>query len=271
MADAVPSTDASDVISGVSHETFNETKKLADERAAELASARAKLELYEKRDRDTLRTYQPAMEEMIKELHGEAAADAKPHFSSFLDWTRTASERPNIDTQLQLGTVVHACASKLKRVREESSVTAATAEQLAQSAKENEALKNELGISRQRNDELSTSLKEITENHAKLQQELEKAGLFKNAEKFDFSKASSREVDASPHATTAPGVDVKTENASKGALGMVSSINPADALTAFVSQYSTQQSSRFMPAASNHSILGSNSSEAGLSLAIRPM
>lgn len=265
MADS-GSPAAADANSGVSHETFNETKKLADDRAAELASARAKLELYETRDRDQLRTYQPAMEEMIKELHSEAAADAKPHFTSFLDWTRTASDRPNIDTQLQLGTVVHACASKLKRVREESSVTSATADQLSQSAKENETLKNELGVSRQRNDELSTSLKEITENHTKLQQELEKAGLFKNAEKFDFSKASSREVDPA-----APGVDVKTENASKGAIGMVSSINPADALTAFVSQYSTQQSSRFLPAASNHSILGSNAHDAGLSLAIRPM
>ena len=273
MADVVPVPDiaTSDAPTGVSHETFAEAKKLAEERGAENANLKAKLGMYEQRDRDQLRGFQPMMEEMVKELHEEASVDSKPHFSSFLDWTRNAADRPNIDTQLQLGTVVHACASKLKRVRDESSVTSATAEQLSQSSKENEILKSELGTARQRNDELSTSLKEITENHEKLQHELEKAGLLKQTEKFDFSKASSREVDA---ATNSGGgvVDVKTANASNGGvIGVVSTINPADALTAFVTSNSTQSSSRFLPSASNHSILGSNTNEAGIYAAIRPM
>lgn len=268
----VPNIAAPDPPAGVSHETFTETKKLADERGAENATLKAKLGMYEQRDRDQLRGFQPIMEEMVKELHDEASVDSKPHFSSFLDWTRSAADRPNIDTQMQLGTVVHACASKLKRVREDSSVASATAEQLSRSAKENETLKSELGTARQRNDELSTSLKEITENHEKLQHELEKAGLLKQTEKFDFSKASSREVDATTNIGGGGGVDVKTANASSGGLiGTVSTVNPADALMAFVTSNSTQSSSRFMPAASNHSILGSNTNEAGIYAAIRPM
>lgn len=178
-----------------------------------------------------------------------------------LDWTRTASERSNIDTQMQLGTVVHACASKLKRVREDAHVSSATADQLAASAKENADNINK----ERRIDELSTSLKEITANHEKLQQQLEKAGMLKSSEKFDFSKASAREVDAPA------GIDVKTENASKGAIGVISDFNPSDALCAFISQHSTHNTSRFMPSASNHSLLGSNNTDAGISASIRPM
>lgn len=264
-ASAPPAPVAPDTATGVSHDTFNETKRLAEDRGAENANLKAKLELYERRDRDQLRSFQPAMEEMMKELHDEAPADARSHFASMLDWTRTASDRPNIDTQMQLGTVVHACASKLKRVREDAHVTSATADQLAASAKENESLKADNVGKERRIDELSTSLKEITANHEKLQMQLEKAGMLKSSEKFDFSKASAREVDAPA------GVDVKTENASKGAIGVISDFNPSDALCAFITHHSTHNNARFMPSASNHSILGSNNTDAGLSAAIRPM
>jgi hypothetical protein len=220
-ASAPPASVAPDTATGVSHDTFNETKRLAEDRGAENANLKAKLELYERRDRDQLRSFQPAMEEMMKELHDEAPADARSHFVSMLDWTRTASDRPNIDTQMQLGTVVHACASKLKRVRDDAHVSSATADQLAASAKENESLKADNVGKERRIDELSTSLKEITANHEKLQMQLEKAGMLKSSEKFDFSKASAREVDAPA------GVDVKTENASKGAIGVISDFNPS--------------------------------------------
>ena len=264
-ADSAPPAPTPDPTTGVSHETFSEAKKLADDRGAENANLKAKLDLYERRDRDQLRSFQPAMEAMVKELHEEAPADARMHFASMLDWTRTAADRPNIDTQIQLGTVVHACASKLKRIREDAHVSSATADQLAASAKENESLKVDNASKERRIDELSTSLKEITTNHEKLQLQLEKAGMLKSSEKFDFSKASAREVDAPA------GIDVVTENASKGAIGFISDFNPSDALSAFITQNSTQNTARFMPSSSNHAILGSNNAEAGISAAIRPM
>ena len=60
-----PAPVAPDTTTGVSHDTFNETKKLAEDRGAENASLKAKLELYERRDRDQLRSFQPAMEAMM--------------------------------------------------------------------------------------------------------------------------------------------------------------------------------------------------------------
>lgn len=251
----------------ISKDTFEETKKLAEERATKLASAEAKLQIYEERDRKQLKAYQPGMEEMIKELLDEAPVDTKPYFNNMLDWSRTASERPNIDTQMQLGSVVHACASKLKRVREESSVQSATADQLAASAKENDLLKAELGMARQREAELTCSLKEIQTNSEILQTKLEKAGAM--SEKFDFSKATSREALAS---TTGSNDNLlsTTDNASNGSVMTLPTYSPTDALLSFAVSHGSSASNRFMPASTNHSLLGASSSEPIFS-AIRPM
>lgn len=267
MADADTTTTApvtTDVAAGVTKETYNETKKLADDRGAENAALKAQLEAYQERDRSQLRSYQPSIEAHIKELEANASVDAKPHLASMLDWSRNAIEKGNLSANIQLGTLVHCSASALKRERENASVTKATAEQLAESNKRADTLSEENAALRQRTDELVVSLKEITENHAKLQEQVEKAGLLRQSEKFDFSKASSREAD--------PPIDVKTENASKGGVvGVVSAFDPADALSAFISASSTQHGTRFMPSASNHAILGSTSTEASLSSSIRPM
>jgi hypothetical protein len=256
-----------DTTDTVTKQTYEETKALSEDRAAKLAAAEAKLQAYESRERAQLQSYQPAMESLVKELATEySTPDTKVHFDSFSDWTRTCHERPNLDTQIQLGTIVHACASKLKRTRDEASVQSATAEQLAAMAKENEGLKENLAGKEARIGELSTSLKEIQTNSEKLQLQLEKAGALQ--EKFDFSKATSREADA-PKEAPADGIVVATENASK--LGSVPVVDPSAALFAFVNGNVSGATSRFMPTASNHSILGAPSSDIGLSSALRPM
>jgi len=251
----------------VSKETYEEAKKLGDDRAAKLASAEAKLQIYESREREQLKSFQPHMEAMIKELHDEAPVDHRPHFNSMLEWSRTASDRPNIDTQMQLGCVVHACASKLKRVREDASVQSATAEQLASSSKKLEAAEDLLGVKDRRIGELSNSLKEIQENSEKLQAQLEKAGAL--SEKFDFSKAASRE-ESPPAATGDDAITKTTENASKGAMPGLPKYSPTDALMSFAFEHGSAVSGRFMPAVSNHSLLGAAGSDSFAS-AIRPM
>ena len=249
-------------------QTYDETKALADERAAKLAAAEARLQAYETRERAQLQSYQPAMEGLVKELASEyATPETKTHFDTFSDWTRSCHERPNLDTQMQLGTVIHACASKLKRTREEASVQSATAEQLAAMAKENEGLKENLASKEARIGELSSSLKEIQANSEKLQLQLEKAGALQ--EKFDFSKAASREADA-PKEAAADGIVTTTENASK--IGSIATVDPSAALFAFVNGNSGSATGRFMPSASNHSLLGAPSgTDIGLSSALRPM
>lgn len=259
-----------DVADTVTKQTYDETKALADERATKLAAAEARLQAYETRERAQLQSYQPAMESLVKELASEyGTPETKAHFDSFSDWTRTCSERANLDTQLQLGTVIHACASKLKRTREEASVQSATADQLATMAKENEGLKENLASKEARIGELSSSLKEITSNSEKLQIQLERAGALQ--EKFDFSKTASREADAPKGAAAADGIVTKTtENASK--LGSVQVADPSAALFSFVNGNSSSVTGRFMPAASNHSLLGAPSgSDIGLGSALRPM
>ena len=237
----------------VSKATFDETKKLADERASELAAARAQLEAYQSRDRSKLKSFQPDMTLLVEELSANADVESKPHFDAMLDWSRSASERPNLASQMQLGTVIHACASKLKRVREDASVGSATAEQLAVASKENDTLKTDNMSKDRRIGELSTSLKELQENSEKLQKQLEQAGAL--SEKFDFSKASSREENVK---TGAPGVAVVTENASKmsAIAPRLLAVSPADALMSFVNSTSGIASSRFTPATSNHALLG---------------
>lgn len=251
--------DASSAENMVTKETFDETKKLAEERASELAAARAQLEAYQARDRSKLKSFQPEMTNLVEELSANADVESKPHFDVMLDWSRNASDRPNLAQQMQLGTVIHACASKLKRVREEASVGSATADQLAATAKENEGLKADVLSKDRRIGELSNSLKELQENSEKLQQQLQQAGAL--AEKFDFSKASSREEGVKSEVPK-DGVVVKTENASKATAlpSQPLAASPADALMAFVTGSSGMVSSRFTPAASNHALLGASAS-----------
>lgn len=268
MADTT-TTAVVDVAETVTKQTYDETKALADDRAAKLATAEARLQAYETRERAQLQSYQPAMESLVKELAAEySTPETKSHFDSFGDWTRTCAERGNLDTQMQLGTVIHACASKLKRTREDASVQSATAEQLASVAKENEGLKETLASKEARIGELSSSLKEIQTNSEKLQLQLEKAGALQ--EKFDFSKTASREADAPKEAVAIDGIVSKTENASK--LGSIQMVDPSSALFAFVNGGSSSATSRFMPTSSNHQILGAPSgSDIGLGSALRPM
>ena len=118
------------------------TPDLADPR---VQAAKARLKAYESRKRAQLQSYQPAIEGMVKELATNyATPDTKDHFDSFADWTRNCHERPNLDTQMQLGTILHACASKLERTRQEASVGSATADQLASALKENESMKEQI-------------------------------------------------------------------------------------------------------------------------------
>jgi len=237
----------------VSKQTYEDAKKLADDRGSELAAAKASLEVYQQRGRSQLKAMSAAFEPEVKACYDSAAPEDKADFNSMLDWTRGCHERPNVEQQLPLGKLIHSFASKLKRTREDASVQSATAEQLASALKENEALKTENGTQLRRIGELDTSLREITENSAKLQTQLEKAGAL--SERFDFSKTAAREADASSvgETSTTPAVAVVTENASRGKAPMM---DAGAALFSFINSNSSASSSRFTPSSNNHALLG---------------
>jgi DNA repair exonuclease SbcCD ATPase subunit len=251
---AIPAGETMMDTDSVSKQTYEDAKKLAEDRGSELAAAKAALEVYQQRGRSQLKAMSAAFEPEVKACYDDAAPEDKADFNSMLDWTRGCHERPNVEQQLPLGKLIHSFASKLKRTREDASVQSATAEQLASALKENEALKAENGTQARRIGELDTSLKEITENSAKLQTQLEKAGSL--SEKFDFSKTASREADAEPVGETAttPAVSVVTENASRGKAPFV--MDAGAALFSFINANSSASSSRFTPSGNNHALLG---------------
>ena len=261
-------TDASavDITDSVTKATFDEEKAQKAKAIEENVALKARLEAFESRERVKLQSYQPAMESLVKELATDySTAETKAHFDSFGDWTRTCHERPNLDTQMQLGTIIHSCASALKRTREDASVQAATSDQLASMAKENESMKEQLSVKEARIGELSTSLKEIQTNSEKLQLQLEKAGQLQ--EKFDFSKTASREEGAPVKDEEV--MKKSTENASK--MTSLPQFSAADALASFISTTAPQGNARFMPSDGNHALLSSAHAGGNLMAALRPM
>lgn len=264
MADVVvaPTDTPMDTSDVVSKQTYEDQKKLADDRGSELAAAKASLEVYQQRGRSQLKAMSATFEPEVKACYDEASAEDKADLNSMLDWSRGCHERANVEQQMPLGKLIHSFASKLKRTRDDASVQSATAEQLASALKENEALKAETSTQARRIGELDTSLKEITENSSKLQTQLEKAGAL--SEKFDFSKTTSREADAPPGGSTSttPAVAVVTANASRGKAPMA--VDAGAALFSFINANSSASSSRFTPSGNNHALLGASAGEAGI-------
>lgn len=254
----------------VTKDTFDATKKLADDKIAENASLKARLDAFEARERAKLAAFSATNTQLMEELMNDAVAEDKSEFKTMVDWAREAHDRQNLEAQAPLVKVVAACASKLKRVREEASVQSATADQLASALKQNERDAEEKRQLSQRVGELSTALEEMTRNSEKLQQQLAAGMAAHEAQKYDFSKASSREAqppaDAAKNEPT--GAAVVTENASKSLAPLVA--NPADALLAFVTAHdSGRNGNRFMPSATNHSLLGAGGDGTDIASALR--
>lgn len=253
MADSVVAESPADDM--VTKQTFEEQKRLAEQKTQEAAAAQAELERYRVADRDKLKSFADMNREFLKTNAELAPAEARPHFNAMMEWAEKAHELPNLPQQLQLGTVVSCCASNLKRVREDASVQSVAAQQLGQTQKQLEEVTADRDLKERRIGELSKSLEEMQSSTAVLEKKLVEAGLL--SQKFDFSKASSREEAVEPKATE-PELAVETSNASRGAAAMA---NPASALLAFVGSARGGASARFQPTNSNHSLLGAPTNE----------
>jgi hypothetical protein len=263
-ASAIPTIDA--VADSVTKQTYDETKSLADERGAENASLKARLEHYQTLDRAQLKEWSSGIETHIKTLAENAAPDAKAHYRQMEEWARNVHERDNVEQQMPLARTLWGSAQALQMVTANASVHSATAEELSKSKRRGEELEAELETSRRRTGELNNSLEEMQKNYAELQTALEKAGLEK--EKFNFSKATSREADA-PN-TEEVDLTLKTENASK--VPAVMRADPAAALFKFVNAAGGMASSRFTPTVSSHQLLGvAQATETSIGAALRPM
>lgn len=266
MADTLVTTSAAATDDAVTRQTYDEAKRLADAKTAEAAALAAELEVFREQERSKLKSWSEANRDFLKYNMENSPAEAHENFNSMIGWVDSAPTLPNLQQQLQLGRVINCCASNLKRVREEASVTATAAAQLGEANKELEEVKADRDLKDRRVGELSKSLDEMQSNQAILERKLAEAGLM--SEKYNFSNPLSREVEPKKENEPPAPVAVKTENASKAA----APANPASALLAFVGSSRGSASARFMPTGnSNHSYLGAPSADGMSTMTFLPM
>lgn len=265
MADAAaPATTLAE--DTVTKQTHDEVKRLAEAKTAENAALAAELETFRDQERNKLKSFADTNREFFQYNVEFAPAESKTDFQNMISWVDTAPTLPNLQQQMQLGRVIHACASNLKRVREEASVQATAATQLGETAKQLEEMKADRDLKDRRVGELSKSLEEMQANQEILEKKLAAAGIM--AEKYNFSNVTSREAEPKKDAESAARVEVKTENASK----VAAPGNPASALLAFVGASRSCASGRFMPTGnSNHSYLGAPAGDGLASMSFLPM
>ena len=210
-----------------------------DQKTKGEALLKAKFEAHETRQRAQLAEMQPVVAEYIQE--GLAMAGEHKHeLESLTDFGNNLAKVDNVESAMPLARLITCHSARFKRKTEEFSVTKDAAEALAKANKELDEVKAERDAKSARVSELEKLADERQVAAESLQAELAKAGVLK--EKFDFSKASSRE--AEPAAET------------KGSVGSSTPAAPmVDPLLAFVSN-SGPGSGRIGLSGTGHHVLG---------------
>jgi len=255
MADpaADPVVPAAPAAEAFSAEYVASLKKQIEDSQKSEAGMKAKYDQYEAKERERVSSWQPAAKQFISELLGEVDAEAKADMAPLQTWADEYVSKRDIQAQAPLARMVSCASAQLKRVREEASVGSKATETLGATMKELESLKESDSNKTTRIAELEELVKEQQANAKTLQDELAKAGLM--ADKFDFSKVSSREKNAAPEGEEAKpvGLAAGTSNASRGAaMG-----NPFDTdLVEYATKYGGGGSLRVLQSGTPHALLG---------------
>ena len=163
--------------------------------------------------------------------------------------------------QAPLARLVACASARVKRSRDEASANTEASATLGKTMKELEAMTTERDSLKQRVSELGALADERQAGLERLQAELSKAGLV--AEKFDFSKAASREANPADTEPVVAKEEIKqvTSNASRPA--------PTDYLLSEI--FSRGGGSlRFVSSSTTHQLLGSsNGGSTDIAAAIR--
>lgn len=206
------------------------------------AALKSKFANYEARQRTQLTEMQPAVKAWIAEGL-ESGAEFRHEMESMVTFGDNLHQVANLESAVPLARMISCHSAKIKREREEFSQNTTAAEALGKANAELDTIKADRDAKATRISELEGLVAERTSAAEKLQEELSKAGLVQ--EKFDFSKASSRE--SAPPST------------SPAAAKSGSEAPFVDPLLAFVSKQGSG-SSRIGLSASNHHILGAGGS-----------
>ena len=186
-ADATPAPPTEESYSKDYVETL---KKQLEEKTRTEAMLKAKFSVHEDRQRAQLAEMQPTVQEFIKEGI-ELGNDFKHEMAPMVAFGDSLAKAENVDSALPLARMISVHSAKFKREREEFSKTKDAAEELAKANKELDEIKADRDAKAARISELENLAAERQTAAEKLTEELAKSGAMK--EKYDFSKASSRE------------------------------------------------------------------------------
>jgi hypothetical protein len=218
-------------------------KELADKIASE-AALKTRFAAYESRQRETLKSLQPAVMDWINQGIEEAGVEHKAELQPLVEFGSGLADAANVDSALPLARMISCHSALYKRKNAEFSVASATAEDLATANKTIDELKAADAAKAQRITELEALSNERQVVAEKLSEQLSASGAV--TEKFDFSRAAAREVNPPAGASDAPAPSSSVP-AAKASM--------VDPLLAFVSG-SGGGNANLMPSASTHALLG---------------
>ena len=251
---------------GISQETYNASKKEAEELRAQLATLKARMDVSDNQKREQLVEMKEGINEFYqKEVYNNSEnAPYKQQLAPVGEFLKKIDEGEQIDTNLSIGRAFERIGNTLKREREEFVKTKDAANLLAEANKELEKVTGERDAARQRITELDGLVEERTKAAQAFQDELAKSGAIK--EKIDFSKKAARENTGG--AAEASGITKQVEEAS---LNNTTPIDPNAALMAFMNAGPANGGLKIMQSGSTHHYLGSTSSSSsdGIAQAIR--
>lgn len=248
---------------GISQETYNASKKEAEELRQQLATLKARMDVSDNQKREQLSEMKPGINEFYqKEVYNNSEnAPYKQQLAPVGEFLKKIDEGEQIDTNLSIGRAFERIGNTLKREREEFAKTKDASNLLAEANKELEKVTGERDTARQRITELDGLVEERTKAAQAFQDELAKTGAIK--EKVDFSLKSARENTGAADANT---VSVTSTQVTASASGM-SPIDPHAALMDFMRSGPSNGGLKIGQSSTPHAFLGATAPSEGAAIA----
>ena len=250
---------------GISQETYNASKKEAEELRQQLATLKARMDVSDNQKREQLTEMKAGINEFYqKEVYNNSEnAPYKQQLAPVGEFLKKIDEGEQIDTNLSIGRAFERIGNTLKREREEFAKTKDAANLLADANKELEKITGERDTSRQRVTELEGLVEERTKAAQAFQDELAKTGAIK--EKIDFSLKSARENTAGG-AADANSVSVTSTQVTASASGSAP-IDPHAALMSFMCSGPSNGGLKIGQSSTPHAFLGATAPAEGAAIA----
>jgi hypothetical protein len=256
---SVPNQDAIDT--GVSSETYNASKKEAEDLRAQIASLKARVEVSDSQKREQIQSMKEEVNAFVEKevINCSFNEPYKQQLAPVAAYLKKIDEGEQVDTNLSIGRLVHCFSGTLKREREEFSKTKDAAGMLAEANKKIDEMTIERDGSRQRCLELEELVTERTVAAQAFRDELAKSGF--NADKIDFSNKSARENTGDSGSMSVTATQV---TASMGSAG---SIDPHAALFDFMRSGPSNGGLKIGQSGTGHQYLGTSAPSEGNAIA----